>query len=281
MKIEYQCSTFYKVELENWLKNHDLKYEVIGGEFTNKCLYFSIWSSRKDCTLLLDELHRMAYIKPSACVHYSDKDLSSAKLLTIRPKAVTMCIENEAESFRYDCCWSYMADRFEIHKANHEEQTGIIMIKKEPSMTAKPVFWGPDDGRTIIFADRKVRNLVEMENVNGISFQNVLLKNNDLSKRIFQLKANQKICCEDIVWGKGVREIVCKMCGKKQFMLPSTYQLHIHDANIYHEIDFFTTESIFGEGIPQPIYIISQRFYQLLKQYKFTSRVDFTPVILE
>lgn len=281
MKIGYHYSSFYKEELEVWLLSHNIKYEILGGEFSPKCIYFTVWSTVKNCDVLLEELHKMACLRPSACAYYSEKDLSVAPLLEIRPKSITMCIENVDESFRYDCQWSYMADRFKMHKAHHKEQIGTIMITKEPPVTTKTVFWGPDDGGQIIFADKRVADLVQRENLKGMLFQDVLLKNRKPSERIFQLLAEHIIELDNIVLGKGEKEETCRMCGKKQYVLSNIYQLHLHDDPIYREKDFFSTERIFGEGIAQPIYIISQRFYQLLKQNKFTAQVNFIPVILE
>lgn len=281
MKIGYHFSTFYKEEIETWLISHNIKYETSDGVFFQRCLYFTIWSTTNNCDALLKELHNMARLRPSACAYYSPKDLSVAPLLEIRPKSLKMCIENIDESFRYDCQWSHMADRFEIHKAYHKEQIGTIMITKEPSVTTKTVFWGPDDGGAIIFADKKVVDLALQENLKGILFQDVLLKNRKPSERIFQMLAEDIVQQGDIAWGKGEKEEVCRMCGKKQYALSNTYQLHLYDDPVYREKDFFSTERIFGEGIAQPIYIISQRFYQLLKQNKFTAQVNFVPVVLE
>lgn len=280
MKIEYLFEAPYKLELENWLKKNNVKYKVDGGDFLPKCLYASIWSTRKDCALLLEELSQLSKRKPYPLPHYSDKDLSSAELLMIQAKTISMCIENNEEAFRYSCRWSYMADRFEIHKANHEEQIGTIMIKKEPPHPSRTVIWGPDDGGVILFADARVRELVQKEDLKGILFQDILLKNRTISKRVFQMEAEHKILHDDISWGWGEHESVCSMCGKKQYAFDSTYQLHLWDDDVYRELDFFSTERIWGEGMPQPIYIISQRFYQLLKQNKYTSRLGFTPVIL-
>lgn len=281
MKIGYHYGSFYKEEIETWLISHNIKHEISGGDFTPKCIYFTVWSTTKDCDVLLEELHKMALLKPSACAYYAEKDLAAATLLEIRPKSIKMCINNEDESFRYDCKWSYMADRFEIHKANHKEQIGVIMIAKEPPAKTKTVFWGPDDGGRIIFADKKVFDLAQKENLTGILFQDVLLKNRKPSERVFQMLAEHIIRRGDIATGKGEKEETCQMCGKKQYVLSNIYQLHLHDSPVYRENDFFATERIFGEGIAQPIYIISQRFYQLLKQNKYTAQVDFVPVILD
>lgn len=281
MKIGYHYSSFYKEELEAWLLSHKIKYETLGGEFNPKCIYFTVWSTTKNCDVLLKELHDIALLRPSACAYYSEKDLSVAPLLEIRPRSIKMCIENADESFRYDCQWSYMADQFKMHKAHHEEQIGTIMIAKEPPASTRTVFWGPDDGGRIIFADKKVVDLVQRENLKGILFHDVLLKNRKPSGRIFQMMADYTIHHEEIVWGKGEKEDICRMCGKKQYVLSNTYQLHLHADPVYWKKDFFSTERIFGEGFAQPMYMISQRFYQLLKQNKYTSQVDFIPVILD
>lgn len=282
MRYEYCFGERWRQDVCNYLERHNVPYKILGGEYgIPQLIKFSIWNTRKDCDVLLEELHKIAHLKPRVFAHYSEKDLSNSRLLEIRLKSIKMCIENVDESFRYDCSYSYTADGFEFHKAHHEEQIGTIMIAKEPAVTTKTVFWGPDDGGTIIFADKKVVDLVQQENVNGVLFHNVLLKNKKPSARICQMLADHIIQHKDIVWGRGEEEQICSMCGKKQYTLPDAYQLHLHDDSVYREKDFFSTERIFGDGIAQPIYIISQRFYQLLKQNKYTAQVDFVPVVLE
>lgn len=282
MKYEYFFSSRWRRDLCDYLEQNNVSYKILD-EVDNvpRLMKFSVWSNHNECENLLSDLYKLAGLRPWLYAHYSEKDLSSAELLTIRPKSIKMCIENVDESFRYDCCWSYIADKIEIHKANHEEQIGTIMVAKEPPATAKTVFWGPDDGGTIIFADRKVFDLAQQENLKGISFHNILLKNRKPSDRVFQILAEHVVQPKDIVWNRGEKEQTCSMCGKKQYALPDAYQLHLINAPVYHEKDFFSTERIFGEGIAQPIYIISQRFYQLLKQNKYTTQVEFVPVILE
>lgn len=282
MKYEYFFGSRWRQDLCAYLEKNNVSYKILD-EVDNvpRFMKFSVWSNHNECESILSDLYKLTGLRPWVQAHYSEKDFSTAELLTIRPQSIKICIENIDESFRYDCCWSYMADKIEIHKANHEEQIGTIMIKKEPSTTTKTAFWGPDDGGTIIFADKKVFDLVQKENLKGIFFQDILLKNRKISEKVFQMLADHTIQHEDIVLGRGEREQTCPMCGKKQYALPDAYQLHLRDALVYHEIDFFSTERIFGDGIAQPIYLISQRFYQLLKRNKLTAQVDFVPVILE
>lgn len=282
MKYQYSFHSRLRDDLCHYLNQHDIAYETIGGPSDRSALmFFSVWSTQKDCDCILKDIYTLTLEKPWIYVHYSDKDLFSAELLTMRPKSTKMCIANIDESFRYSCKWSYMADRFEMHKANHKDQIGTIMIQKEPSATTKTVFWGPNDGGTIIFADKKVESLIRKENLEGILFKDVLLKNHTPSARVTQMLAEHTIQKSDVVLGRGEKEIVCEMCGKKQYALPDAYELHLYNSPIYWEKDFFSTERIWGDGIAQPMYIVSQRFYRLLKENKLTAQVEFTPVILE
>ena len=282
MKYQYSFHSRLRDDLCRYLNQHDIAYETLGDPNDRSALmFFSVWSTRKDCDCILKDIYTLTLEKPWIYAHYSDKDLSSAELLTMRPKSTKMCIENIDESFRYSCRWSYLADRFEMHKANHKEQIGPIMIKKEPSASTRTAFWGPDDGGTIIFADKKVERLIHKEKLEGIFFKDVLLKNRTPSNRVIQMLAEHTVHHSDIVWGRGEKVIVCEMCGKKQYSLPDAYELHLYDSSIYREKDFFSTERIWGDGIAQPIYIVSQKFYQLLKGNKLTAQVEFTPVTLE
>ena len=71
----------------------------------------------------------------------------------------------------------------------------------------------------------------------------------------------------------------CRICEKEQFFLDHAEQLHVDFSKMPVQSDLYLTESIFGEGEPEPLFIISQRFYQLLNENKLARNVVFTPVI--
>ena len=62
-------------------------------------------------------------------------------------------------------------------------------------------------------------------------------------------------------------------------MIDNTYRLPLDFSKIKQGEDFYMTERIFHEGIAEPLYIISQRFYQLLKKNKFIRNIRFIPVL--
>ena len=73
----------------------------------------------------------------------------------------------------------------------------------------------------------------------------------------------------------------CPVCkDNKRIVVGSDYQLCLNMKNKKLNDDFYMTESIWGEGIPYRFYLVSQRFYQLIKNAKMDKKVRFVPVVL-
>ena len=84
---------------------------------------------------------------------------------------------------------------------------------------------------------------------------------------------------DQIEFGHNEKLRHCPVCGKEQFFIDDAYQLHLCFSDLDVLSDLYKTERIFGDRIPYPVYIISQRFYQLLKSNKLASNVTFVPVV--
>ena len=129
-----------------------------------------------------------------------------------------------------------------------------------------------------LFTDSRVVNLAKEAGLTGIQFHNVFLKNRKISEKIFQATSENVLGNELIGKGYGERKIVCSMCGKVQYYVDNAYQLHLDFDSIPVKSDFYMTERLFGEGQAYPLYLISQKFYRLLKENNLTGNLTIAPV---
>ena len=113
----------------------------------------------------------------------------------------------------------------------------------------------------------------------GVQFKNVMLRKGMYSEKLFQLSSDKVLGKECIGIGFGEKILTCPKCGKEQYCIEDAYQLHLDFSRLREISDLYVTESVFGEGIARPLYIISQRFYQLLKEANLASRITFSPVV--
>ena len=224
---------------------------------------------------IIDEIAAEFRYKPQVNVVYAAAEINHAALLWMTPKRQSVDLLKTELSFSSLCSWK---DACGMRRTHHKEQVGPLTIGKEPSVTAKTAFWASSTGFSEIFTDKRVRELAMEQDLKGVEFVNTMLRNGTFSENIFQLTAQKRIRTEDIVLGHGEKEIVCPMCGKKQYAFDNTYQLHLSLREEELTTDIMTTDRIFGDGIARPLYLISQRFYQLLKQNHLTANVTFEPV---
>ena len=79
--------------------------------------------------------------------------------------------------------------------------------------------------------------------------------------------------------GFGEKIETCPKCGKEQYAIDNAYQLHLDFSKIKEQGDLYMTERIFGYGIAYSLYLISQRFYRLLKEENLAGGITFSPVV--
>lgn len=277
MKYKFYFCERHNNELIEFLKNNNICYSPNIENIEGRLISFSIFSNTHNANTLLTELEKLNVGRPIVSAEFSDAELNEATFLVIHPKKQCIDIINTSEAYEYSCQWTTSVG---ISKVKHERQKGIFAIKKEPSIKTSTAFWTEDTGCSEIFTDRRVLDLVKKYSLIGFNFEKVINKNGDYSANIFQIKSQSVFTKDCIKLGFGERKIQCHICQKEQFYIDNTYQLHLDDSKIDFQSDFYMTERIFGEGIAYPLYIISQRFYQLLKKHKLAGGLTFVPVII-
>ena len=272
MKYEYHFLKWKNTQLMEFLNEHKIEYQEGANQFR---VVFSIFSSSPKAEFYLEELRKLNIRENYITVEFTKKELSEAEFLMMRPKRQSIDIENE-DAFQYTCQW---ISRFGEEFAKHEEQVKEVVVKKVPSMKKRNAFWCESTGFSVIFADKRICKLAEENFLSGVEFKNVFLKNGTCSDDLFQMTSSNILKKEDIVWGYGEKIEKCPMCGKEQYVTDHVWQLHLDFSKIEKQSDMYVTERIFGEGIAEPIYVISQKFYRLLVENKLDKNVTFFPVV--
>ena len=127
----------------------------------------------------------------------------------------------------------------------------------------------------------RIKKLSEEANLNGMNFGNILSKKGESVANLFLLDSPCKLPLEAVAPGHGETPYKCACCGRVALEFTNSYTLHLKAASIPDGTDFCMTDSFWGEGFSFPFYIISQRFYRLLKENKLTGGIRLSPVIFE
>lgn len=274
MRYEYYFCTNETPWLVEFLKEACISYKRKAFGDGSVYLIFSLYSTTPDIDIYLDILKKRRIV-PSVNREYSAKDLSRAKLLIIRPYKYFFDIINEDEAFHHSClCPTIMGGTTYVHK----DQVASLAVRKEPALNTRTAFWSCSGGGTEIFVDKRILELAQENNLCGLRFDDVLVKK-QVSENIFQLTTDRIIDKSKIGTGYGERVFKCPACGKEEYYIErALYEFHLDYRQIELDSDLYRTEGIKGRGCPTPKYLISQRFYQLLKDHKLTGNIAFTPV---
>lgn len=276
MRYQYYFCEPFRASLEEYLKEKKLKYNKSENDITVAILCFSLWSNTENLNEIFSELKNLKVKKPLVFASYTASEINNAKLLVMTPKRQCIDIVNDEAAYEYFCKWTTSMG---VEKVKHEKQVGTFAIGKEPSTKTSTAFWTEDTGFAEVFTDRRVYELVKEHSLNGILFEKVMNRKGIYSENIFQVKSDSLITRESIDLGHGEKKVVCHICGKEQFDIDDIYQLHLNLSKLGGESDLYMTERIWGGGIAYPLYVISQRFYQLLKQNKLAGGITVSPVV--
>lgn len=274
MDLRYYFCENSNANLVDFLKSKKIKYKDTGVATGSPLIVFNIRSSDKNYEETLNSLRELGVREPLLFAEYSSSEYDNAKLLVMRPKKQKIEITSE-DAYRYSCRW---VNPFGEIVVRHEEQIGPLAIAKEPPTSSTTAFWCEDTGFSVIFANRQIVDLVAQNELTGISFSDVFLRNGKRSENLFQMTSPYVLSRSCIGTGHGEIVEKCPHCGAEQYFIGEAHQLHLDFSKIPIQADFYMTEPIFGQGDPYSMYLISQRFYQLLKRAKLSNNVTFKPV---
>lgn len=276
MKKEYYYCDLYSDSLIELLKKNNVKYEILDyGTLVPKMVRFTVMEGHSIITLLPD----YSTTKPLITCIYSKKELLDAEFLTLRPKKWIIDITNIDDVCEYSC--ERISYGGNLHYG-HCTQKGSFTIAPFKG-SDKTFFFSESTGCSVLFARKSVATVIRKNNITGILFFPVYqnTKNKEMVEADFwQLLSDEMIYLNNICLDEPERIKKCPICGKTKIFNGQGYQLKLLSEKLALNQDFYMTEAVFGDGIPCPLFIVSQKLYRLLKEQHFDKNVTFEPVIL-
>ena len=261
MRIKYSYCEKSSEKLEEVLRSAKIKFKSVGDDIlVPKMVSFSLYGN----TLEYKSISK--YIKGHGVVtaEYTKQELADAKFLCLRPTKNAVEIVNVDEAFCFTCQTNNL---FGTKKYYHKKQVGAIKAKMKKPFPTSVHFFSAATGFSEIFVTKRVIDLIKGDNISGIDLSPIEINNYYGDAQLYQLRAKSKISQNDITH-----------TGKVKYIYDNSYQLCLSCNECELIYDFYSTDAIFGDGLSQPFYLISQVFYRLLLQEGLTKSVQFSPV---
>lgn len=277
VRIRCQYVQYYNETLENILKENKIPYCIIGNDVNmQKMLKFFVYEGTAEYDSI-DKYVEHNSINPLRSVEYTKVELEDAQLLSIRPTKQCIEIVNDETAFEYSCVYKGSDG---LERRSHCKQVDVLQIRREPKLSRNTTFYSIDTGFSELFADSRVFELSQKCDIRGMKFAPVKLRNGHNSDTFFQVFSEHVFGLDDIITGNGEEIISCPLCGKHQLVIDNAYQLSLSVRAESLSEDFYMTAPVFGEGQAEPIYIISQRFYRILRENALLGNLIIAPVQL-
>lgn len=263
-------------ELLDLLERYRIKYTV-SDAFSELSVTFFLYEDENVDEQLRTLANKFAPV-PLTYKEYTKEEIANAEFLLFRPVYSKVQLSLDSGAFVYSCEYrnSYGDEYY-----GHMEQIASSVILREPVWKRRSFLSEDVGGYGQIYCNRSVVDLIHDYGLKGIQINPVYLRNGEQCTNTFQLTAQKIIPQKALILGRGEVKRQCRVCGRERFFLDSRYCLHLYKNEIDQTVDFLQTESILGEGIENPIFLISQRFYRLLIQAKLASHIIVEPVCFE
>ena len=218
----------------------------------------------------------LSYRKPNISENvFSQKEISEAKWLSMRSdNATKIYCDDDA----VDRVFSFV---YHDGRTRHRTQIAPYELRKTVKWNASRMFYGADGcGFTNLFTSNLGHERLSAY-FNGVSFLPVYkFKTTTPLDDIWQLRFDNRLPNESIVFGRGEEDISCPVCHRPQYLPPHLYRLAIYKEYLNDDVDFYTTEEIFYEGFADAFVICSHQAYMKLKEHGMAAKLRFEPVEL-
>ena len=276
-------------ELKKILDENRVKLNVF--DYEDFCtVNFTIYDNHKNFEELYNQLNDLSkrykdFMLGDKFAVFTKKELLEAKYLQMWVKKQIINAKDEPEVYERSCRYNRIPNRPEAgwYGYKHYYQIKPYILKYEPKINTRTAIYSIDTGFHAVFADKRIKELVENNDLKGFVFDAVYIKKETVkSENIFQLKTKNIIEVDDFVFGEEMEEDICPICGRIDYLYddPHAYQFHIKLKKLEGNDDIYMSKRIFQDDA-YSIYIISQRFYRLLKENKLDGWLDFLPIIDE
>lgn len=272
MRIKYYYHVFYRTALETFLLKNHLNYVISGDDkIVKKTISFSIFKDDER----FGQVKKIARSIPIITFEYTPQEIDAANFLIITPTKQTVDITNRDSAFIFTCPTKSVAG---VKKYHHVQQTSSLIVESPSSRHNNAAFFACNYGFSELFADDRVFRIVHNNKLSGIKFLPVYLPNGEKKEDLFQLSASDIIEYKQILLDNSQRLKRCPVCKKPQIVCKYGTELNLNCSVDALPNDFYVTDNLFGYGIPEPLYIISRRFYTLLSKEHLLGCKKLTPV---
>lgn len=202
---------------------------------------------------------------------FDDSELADAQWLSVRSMFNKLYLYNKEQSCQltYCDCQQIQINEFRL---------------KEVIKWGRNHIFSPFNAQDELFVDDYAKNILSMSDLKGYeywkvkkSFTNVYIPN------VYQLKTSCYLPMNSVVVQRDDIEDndVCPKCGRHRYIVKFLYVLKIKkDRLIDIPCDILRTSDTFGYGFGQSYLLITNRFYQILKENNLTRNLEIQPVKL-
>jgi hypothetical protein len=276
MKLKEHIYERYSDKLIKLLKKYNIKYSIAGDDkIVPRLIVFDIFLDQP----FYSEIKKSTPTTrshPLVFAEYSTSEIDNADWLMMRPILNRVEVINVEKAFLFSCVYYTQSGSQRVH---HKEQKELLQVASEVKWGKKNFFYSIDTGFSEIFINLAVKDMIKKNDIRGAVVKPVLNGSGHYCVNTFQLLGERILNFDAIALGFGERIEKCPICGKTQFSNNNTYQLHIKNGLMDQHMDIYMTASVFGYGIPEPLFIISQRFYRLILEQKMSAEIKFEPIV--
>lgn len=272
MKIKAHCSGILPSGLYEKLSESGVKIvRLYEQDYLPKTVVLDIFSDHplfEETTITLDAIKEYVY---------TEQERSNAEWLTLRSTNNKLEAEELEKTFVGRC--PFKVCRSQSHY--HHEQVA-------PYSFRKPIKWGKNhfyscyfSSYYTIFCDALAKQFIEESGLSGIDILPVMrYKSNIQLDDIFQIKATTFLPDEALVIDESFREVKCPICGEISYDDCSFSKL-IVKKDFLPDVDFCSTNAIFGDIGQHSFNIVSGLLYHKFKEAGMTRNLLFEPLQTE
>ena len=280
MQVEHYYYIKFDEQLYSKLIDEGIKVKVDSDPhyiaMFGKKMAFNIYESIGEKSCLLDEL--LAKFGDGLTDYvFSKRELVEAKWLLFRSTNMKLDPLSE-KTIEYSCPKS----EFSYY---HTKQVAPYAFKPIKWKSNNHFYSALGSYYTDIFCDDYAKELLEKENFNGLSFEEVLWANKNIPlPNSHQLVFNNILPINSVLNLHNTVPINCPLCKKTKYNFDGNllYRIEVDSSYLDDSYDFYKTGNDFTNGLCDfPFLICSQRVYSFLTSMNLTRNLCFEPLIVK
>ena len=262
MKYEFYCGMNEDVDVINFLKSKNIKYET--GPIPKR-IYFTVYSDTENSDELLKYIETLPGTSISKSSVFSNQEMEDANWYLLY--VTRMGMETKNVGYTYDAKCPYITE-FGMQRHRHLDQVNPFVSSKTPKWKKGYNFCSVETGfMTQIFCSDFAKDTILKNEIRGLDFMPVL--KGDLltpAPDVSQLVFKNKLPLEAYTFTGKYSEDSCPSCGRINYVFaePNCDFLRLNTDVLPKNIDSFGSEIIIGWGFGDEPIVISKKFYNLL-----------------